>query len=150
MGHHGDLKASAAIRPASVDRARAVLAVALIGLAPDGQATASDLTRLQAVLVDAPLLDDLAPLAIEELARLTLRSLACRGADRVLDDLHGLIPPRLAETALVLALRAAVCDGRVPVQRATILRGLAERLGVAMPIFAEMLSVIAMLERPAV
>jgi hypothetical protein len=148
MGQHADLRISAAIRPAAVDRARAVLAVALIPLAPDGAAAPADLARVRRVLAGAPILADVAPFALDELVALTLRALAARGPDRVLADLRGLLLPGQAEAALALAVRAAFQAGRVPDPALGILGGLANCLGVPVAVFADMLSVLAMLERP--
>jgi hypothetical protein len=130
MGQPADLRVTVAIRPAAVDRARVVLAVTLIPLAPDGDAGAADLARVRRVLAGAPMLADVAPFALDELIPLTLRALATRGPDRVLADLRGLIPPGLAEAALALAIRAAFQAGRVPERALGILGGLANRLGV--------------------
>lgn len=148
MGQHADLRVSAAIRPAAVDRARVLLAVALIPLAPDGQAAAADVARVRRVLAGTPALADLAPFALDELIPLTLRALAARGPDRVLADLRGMMPPALAETALALAIRAAYQAGRVPERALGILGGLAAYMGVPVAVFADMLAVLAMLERP--
>jgi hypothetical protein len=148
MGQHAELRVSAAIRPVAVDRARVLLAVALIPLAPDGAAAPADLARVRRVLASAPVLADLAPFALDELIPLTLRALAARGPDRVLADLRGLIPQGLAEAALALAIRAAFQAGRVPEHALGILGGLANWLGIPVAVFADMLEVIAMLERP--
>lgn len=147
MGQHADLRVSAAIRPAAVDRARVLLAVALIPLAPYGEAAAADLARLRRVLGAAPLLADIAPFALDELIPLTLRALAARGPDRVLADLRGLIPPGLAEAALAVAVQAAYQGARVPERAMGILGGLANRLGVPIADFADMLETIAVQQR---
>lgn len=147
MGQPADLRASAAIRPAAVVRARVVLAVTLIPLAPYGEAAVEDVARVRRVLSVAPVLADLAPFALDELIPLTLRALAARGPDRVLADLQGLIPPGLAEAALALAVRAAFQGGRVPERAMGILGGLANRLGVPIGDFADMLEGIAAEQR---
>lgn len=143
MGQPADMRLRATIRPAAAERARVVLAVALIPLAPYGVAPTSDVARLRRVLGEAPLLADIAPFALDELIPLTLRALAARGPDRVLADLRGLIPPGLAEAALALAVRAAFQGGRVPERAMGILGGLANRLGVPISDFADMLEGIA-------
>jgi len=147
MGQMADQRVSVAVRSVAVVRARAVLAIALIPLAPFGDATKADVARVRRVLGAAPLLADVAPFALDELIPLTLRALAVRGPDRVLADLRGLIPPGLAEGALALAIQAAYEAGRVPERAMGILGGLANRLGVPITVFAEMLETIAMEER---
>lgn len=148
MGQHADLRFRATIRPAAVDRARVVLAVALIPLAPYGDAAAADVARVRRVLAAAPVLSDLAPFALDELIPLTLRALSSRGPDRVLADLRGLIPPGLAEAALALAVRAASQAGRVPERAMGILGGLANHLGVPISDFADMLQALTVEDRP--
>jgi len=147
MRQSADLRMSAAIRPAAAERARVVLAVALIPLAPYGEASAADMSRVRRVLGEAPLLADIAPFALDELIPLTLRALAARGPDRVLADLRGLTPPGLAEAALALAVRAAFQGGRVPERAMGILGGLANRLGVPIGDFADMLEAITAEQR---
>lgn len=149
MGHHADLRHLPGIRPAEADRARAVLAVMLVALAPDGNLPPPVMTRLRVVAAGAPVLAALGPAAVEELAVLTLRSLALRGPDRVLGDLRGLIAPRLAETALALAVRASQSQGRIDARTAGILGGLAAYFAIPPATLADILSVLAMLDGPA-
>ncbi len=148
MGQHAGLRTGASIRPAAVERARVLIAVALIPLAPYGDAAPTDVARVRHVLAAAPMLSDLAPFALDELIPLTLRALSARGPDRVLADLRGLIPPGLGEAALMLAVRAAYQAGRVPERAMGILGGLANRLGVPISDFADMLEGMG-LEQPA-
>lgn len=147
MRQPADLRPRTVIRPAAAERARVVLAVALIPLAPYGEAAATDLARLRHVLGAAPLLADIAPFALDELIPLTLRALAARGPDRVLADLRGVTPPGLAEAALALAVRGAFQGGRVSERAMGILGGLANRLGVPIGDFADMLEGIAAEQR---
>lgn len=148
MGHHADPRQVAAIRPETVDRARAIVAVVLIAQAPEGVIAAPALARAQRVLASAPALAGLPAAWSEELCVLTLRAIAARGPDRVLADLQGRFTRPLGETALALAVRAAMVDGRVAPETAGILGGLAHWLGVPVAAFSDMVDVIGILERP--
>jgi hypothetical protein len=148
MGHHADPRQQAAMRPETVDRARAIVAVVLIALAPEGVIAAPALDRVQRVLAAAPALAGLPPAWAEELCVLTLRAIAARGPDRLLSDLHPRFSRPLAETALALAVRAALVGGRIEAQTAGILGGLAHWLGVPVATFSDMVEVIGILERP--
>ena len=152
MGHLSEIRSAVAARPpvtvAAVDRARIVLAVVLIALAPEGRIAAERLARVVQVCRGAPVLAALDAAGIEELAALTLRALVARGPDRVLADLRGLCPRGLAETALAMAVRAAFAQGRVPPETAGILGGLATHLGLSAAWLSDLFEVIGALERP--
>ncbi len=152
MGHIADIRSDAASRPgvtvAAADRARIVLAVMLIALAPDGQIDAAGIARVTDVCHAAPVLAGIDAAGIEELAALTLRGLAARGPDRVLADLRGLMPRALAETALAMAVRASFVAGRVPPDTAGILGGLANYLGLPAAWLSDLFEVLGALERP--
>ena len=154
MGHLAEIGSQPGARPAATvaaaDRARIVLAVVLIALAPDGQARPETLARVVQVCGRAPVLAGLGPAAVEELAALTLRALAVRGPDRVLADLRGLMTRPLAETALALAVRAAFAGGRVDPETAGILGGLASHLGLPAAWLSDLFEVMGALERPFV
>ena len=153
MGHLAEIRSDINARPpmvsvAMADRARIVLAVMLIAVAPAGRIAPAALQRVVQVCRGAPVLAGLHPAGIEELAALTLRGLAMRGPDRVLADLRGLIPRALAETALALAVRAAFVAGRVPPDTAGILGGLATHLGLPAAWLSDLFEVMGALERP--
>lgn len=154
MGHLAEIGSQSGARPAisvaAADRARIVLAVVLIALAPDGQASPATVARVVQVCRGAPVLAGLGPAAVEELAGLTLRALASRGPDRVLADLRGLTTRPLAETAMALAVRAAFDNGRVAPETAGILGGLATHLGVPAVWLSDLLEILGALERPFV
>ena len=152
MGHLAEIRSAVAARPpvtvAAVDRARIVLAVVLIALAPEGRIAPDGLARVVQVCRGAPVLAALDAAGIEELAGLTLRALVARGPDRVLADLRGLMPRGLAETALALAVRAAFAKGRVAPDTAGILGGLCTHLGLPAVWLSDLFEVIGALERP--
>ena len=148
MGHLSDLRHGAAVRPAVADRARIVLAVMLIALAPDGRMQPDSLRRVHRVCRGAPVLAGIGGEALDELAALTLRALAARGPDRVLGDLRGLIQRPLAETALVMAIRAAFDEGRIAPDVLGILGGLANYMSIAAAQLSDMLETVGALERP--
>ena len=152
MGHLADIRHGVAARPAVTvavaDRARIVLAVMLIALAPEGRIAPEALARVVQVCRGAPVLAGLNAAGVEELAALTLRGLAARGPDRVLADLRGLMPRALAETALALAVRVAFVAGRVAPDTAGILGGLATHLGLPAACLSDLFEVIGALERP--
>ena len=151
MGHLAEIGIQSGARPAisvaAADRARIVLAVVLIALAPDGRAAPETLVRVAQVCRGAPVLAGFGPAAVEELAGLTLRALATRGPDRVLADLRGLMTRPLAETALALAVRAAFQGGRVAPETAGILGGLSTHLGLPAAWLSDLLDVLGALER---
>lgn len=152
MGHLADIRSIVPARPALTvavaDRARIVLAVMLIALAPEGRIAPEALARLVQVCRGAPVLAGLNAAGVEELAALTLRGLAARGPDRVLADLRGLVPRALAETALAMAVRVAFVAGRVAPDTAGILGGLATHLGLPAACLSDLFEVIGALERP--
>lgn len=152
MGHLAEIRSAAVARPtvsvAVADRARIVLAVMLIALAPEGRIGAQGLARVVQVCRGAPVLAGLNAAGVEELAELTLRALAARGPDRVLADLRGLCPRGLAETALALAVRAAFAQGRVPPETAGVLGGLCTHLGLPAVWLSDLFEVMGALERP--
>jgi hypothetical protein len=152
MGHLAEISSDHAARPAVTgavaDRARIVLAVVLIALAPEGRIEAHSMARVVQVCRGAPVLAGLNGAGIEELAVLTLRALVARGPDRVLADLRGLCPRGLAETALALAVRAAFVAGRVPPDTAGILGGLCTHLGLPAVWLSDLFEVMGALERP--
>ncbi|MGQ0564852.1 MAG: hypothetical protein ACT4OK_07245 [Gemmobacter sp.] len=151
MGHlaeiRHDIDPAPQVTVAVADRARIVLAVVLIALAPDGRIAGPGLARVVQVCRGAPVMGGLGPAAIEELAGLTLRAIAARGPDRVLADLRGLMPRALAETALTMAVRAAFAGGRVPPETAGILGGLATHLGLSAAWLGDLFEVVGALER---
>ena len=152
MGHIADIRSQNATRPAvtvaGADRARIVLAVMLIALAPDGQIDAAGMARVMQVCRGAPVLAGINAAGVEELAALTLRGLAARGPDRVLADLRGLSTRALSETALAMAVRAAFVAGRVPPDTAGILGGLATHMGLPAAWLSDLFEVLGALERP--
>lgn len=152
MGHIAQISSVGHARPpvtvAVADRARIVLAVMLIALAPDGRIGAAGLARVVQVCQGAPVLAGLDAAGVEELAALTLRGLTARGPDRVLADLRGLMPRALAETALAMAVRAAFAAGRVPPDTAGILGGLCTHLGLPAAWLSDLFEVMGALERP--
>jgi tellurite resistance protein len=148
MGHHAQLRQDSGQSRADPARARAVLAVMVVALAPDGRMAAERLARLRMVAATAPACAGFGPAAVEEMAVLTLRNVALRGPDRVLADLQGQFSRALAETALTLAVRAAHVQGRIDPHTADVLGGIAAWFGVPPAKLADIRDVIALLEGP--
>lgn len=146
MGQHAELRQDMGVARADTARARAVLAVMVVALAPEGQMPPETLARLRMVAATAPALAGFGPAAVEEMAVLTLRGIALRGPDRVLTDLQGQFTRHLAETALTLAVRAAHVDGRIAPRRADVLGGIAAWFGVPPAKLADIRDVVAILE----
>jgi tellurite resistance protein len=148
MGQHAELRQHIGIVRAEPARARAVLAVMTVALAPEGQMAPEVLARLRMVAATAPVFAGFGPAAIEEMAVLTLRSIALRGPDRVLSDLQPVFTRALADTALTLAVRAAHVAGRIETRTADVLGGIAAWFGVPPAKLADIRDVIAILEGP--
>lgn len=148
MGQHAELRQDMGATRADPARARAVIAVMTVALAPEGTMTPATLARLRSVAATAPALAGFGPSAIEEMAVLALRSIALHGPDRVLTALQGQFTRALADTALTLAVRAAHQNGRIDARTADVLGGIAAWFGVPPAKLADIRDVIAILEGP--
>lgn len=148
MGQHANLRQDMGQPGPDPARARAVIAVMAVALAPEGRMPPATLARLRSVAAAAPALAGFGPAAIEEMALLALRSIALHGPDRVLTALRGQFTRALADTALALAIRAAHQEGRIAPRTADVLGGIAAWFGVPPAKLADMRDIIAILEGP--
>ena len=147
MGHLAEIRPGSPVAAVLAGRARVVLAVMLIALAPDGRIAGDRLARVARVCRGAPVLQGLDAAGFGELTDLTLRALVARGPDRVLADLRGQMPRPLTECALAMAVRAGFEAGRLPPATAGILGGLATHLGVPAAQLSDLFEVMGTLER---
>jgi hypothetical protein len=130
--------------------ARAVLALPLTALAPEGRMAAAALDRVIALCAAAPVLAGCGQGALRAYALAILRETAARGAGAVLARVTPALTPPLAETALCLALRAALAgQDRLAARDRQVLGALARHLGLDPAMLDRMTPVLAVLDRPA-
>ncbi|HSF63497.1 MAG TPA: hypothetical protein VLA78_03875 [Paracoccaceae bacterium] len=130
--------------------ARAILALPLTALAPDGRMAPQVLDRVVEMCAAAPVLAATGPGPVRAYALAILRAIAAQGAGPVLSALVPALTPPLAETALCLALRAAMDErGALAARDRQVLGALARRLGLDPAVLDGMQRVLAVLDRPA-
>lgn len=140
--------AQAAVAPDAL--ARAVLALPLTALAPDGRLAPGALDRVVDLCTAAPVLAATGAGALRAMALAILRETAARGAGQVLARLTPVLTPPLAETALCLAVRAAMAgQGRLSARDRQVLGALARNVGLDPSEIDAMVPVLAVLDRPA-
>lgn len=130
--------------------ARAVLVLPLTALAPDGRLAPAVLDRVIALCAAAPMLAGCGPGPLRAFALAMLREMAAQGAGPVLSRVVPALDPPMAETALCLAVRAAL-DGqdRLAPRDRQVLGALARRLGLDPALVEGMAAVLSVLDRPA-
>jgi uncharacterized membrane protein YebE (DUF533 family) len=149
MGQHAEFQTATSVAPEAETAAIAALAVALLVIAPEGRIGDVRLADALAAVAGAPVLEGLAGRGLARTARDLQAELAERGPLRMLRALTPHMTPALTETALCVAARAALADGRIDPDERAMLARTAAAFGVAERTLAIILQVMAMAQRPA-
>ncbi len=148
MGHQGAFDGSSrVVEPGQEAAAIALLAVVLMTLAPEGRVEDRRLADALLVVATSPALSGLAVRGLARTARDLQAELADRGPLRMLRAIAPHLAGPLAETAICLAARAALADGRLDADERGMIERSAEVLRVAPARLAVILDVMTVAHR---
>lgn len=148
MGHQGAFDGSVrVVRPEEEAAAIAVLAVVVMTLAPEGQVEDRRLAEALHAVAGAPALAGLAARGIARTARDLQSELAERGPLRMLRAIGPHLGGQAGETALCVAARAALADGRLDATERAMLERAGEALRVAPGRLGTIIDVLSAAER---
>ncbi len=150
MGHQGGFDSSVrVVSPQDEAAAIAVLAVILMTLAPEGRVDDRRLADALLAVAAAPALSGLSVRGLARTARDLQSELADRGPLRMIRAVTPHIQGRAAETALCLAVRAALAGGGLDGTGRAMLDRAAEAMRVPAARLAMIVEVMGLAERPA-
>lgn len=129
------------------DQARALLAIPLLVAAADGNVSPDELTQIGNLCAFNPIFRQLGAERTHAILTEHAKTLRTQGGEALLSAVLPALGPKLRETAMCFAIRAALADGRLEQGEIQMLEALGSRLGITMPVFEKIFTVMMMLQR---
>jgi len=129
--------------------ARAVLTPAISTMIADGEVSEFETTQIANLCAFSPIYLPLGGERVHNMIHEIINEIGSKGHPETIKQAAGSLSPALRETALCFALRVALADGHINENEKNSLVQTGHFMEIGQDVFERILSVVAMMQRPA-